>query len=545
MLPTNGQYRNTYISENALMPSQAYSYFRESEWNILRGYRTQIDGMDPADVEGNMQVMGDWFRDIGFKVEFHKTEYNTTNLYAIWHAPRADGTEAMVLGASYFQSDELFNIGGLSLLFSLSRFFHRWSIWSKNLIFIIPQDPGVSLRSWVDAYHNSLENYVGSIESAIMMDYASNSDNFEYVELYYDGLNGQLPNLDLVNVCVYVTEHEGPRISLQNIPREELRVNTYWARLKILLLGFKNLSLTGISKFKGQEAFSGWKIQSLTLKAIPDENGSGPFDITTFGRVPEAIFRSVNNLLEKFHQSFFFYFLLQTRNFVSIGTYLPSGGLIIASFILSFLDNIFNEFGSGSDKTFLVVDYLNDLGSALITSILGGFIVFEIGVYLPLPLAVVILIGASVAISTSSNFIKIKSNRQLKSLLRALSLGYIIFSFTSLVTLNFALTLSLSSLSIPLTFIKNNRKLNNLLLLVTNPFIQILVISQFEIIDDEASQLGNILVFFEKLISSWSNFGNHTWLVLTIGCFPSWLLMSYSNLLTIEEDDGIKEKKQK
>lgn len=41
-LPMAGQYRNTYISENALLPAQAHTYFRESEWNIVRGYREEI-----------------------------------------------------------------------------------------------------------------------------------------------------------------------------------------------------------------------------------------------------------------------------------------------------------------------------------------------------------------------------------------------------------------------------------------------------------------------------------------------------------------------
>ena len=45
-LPQDGNYRNVYISENALMPAQANSYFRESEWNIVRGYREEIGKME-------------------------------------------------------------------------------------------------------------------------------------------------------------------------------------------------------------------------------------------------------------------------------------------------------------------------------------------------------------------------------------------------------------------------------------------------------------------------------------------------------------------
>lgn len=45
-LPLDGQFRNTYISENALLPAQANTYFRESEWNIVRGYREEVHALE-------------------------------------------------------------------------------------------------------------------------------------------------------------------------------------------------------------------------------------------------------------------------------------------------------------------------------------------------------------------------------------------------------------------------------------------------------------------------------------------------------------------
>lgn len=52
------------------------------------------------------------------------------------------------------------------------------------------------------------------------------------------------------------------------------------------------------------------------------------------GRVIESTFRSLNNLLEHLHQSFFFYLLMQANRFVSIGTYLPSAMLVAVNFTL-------------------------------------------------------------------------------------------------------------------------------------------------------------------------------------------------------------------
>ena len=52
----------------------------------------------------------------------------------------------------------------------------------------------------------------------------------------------------------------------------------------------------------------------------------------TLGRLVESTFRSLNNLLEHLHQSFFFYLLMHARRFVSIGTYLPSAMLVAINF---------------------------------------------------------------------------------------------------------------------------------------------------------------------------------------------------------------------
>jgi len=46
------------------------------------------------------------------------------------------------------------------------------------------------------------------------------------------------------------------------------------------------------------------------------------------GRILEDIFRSLNNLLERFHQSYFFYLLPSSERFISIGLYMPAICLI-------------------------------------------------------------------------------------------------------------------------------------------------------------------------------------------------------------------------
>lgn len=45
--------------------------------------------------------------------------------------------------------------------------------------------------------------------------------------------------------------------------------------------------------------------------------------------VLEGIVRSLNNLLEPFHQSFFFYLLPESHRYVSIGLYMPPFGCLL------------------------------------------------------------------------------------------------------------------------------------------------------------------------------------------------------------------------
>ncbi|CCH44270.1 GPI transamidase component [Wickerhamomyces ciferrii] len=527
VLPLDGQYRGTYFSENALMPSQAYSYFRESEWNLLRGYRTQLKGFQIDELENNLQTMEIWLKDIGYKTHIQHSDKGS-NLYGIWHAPRGDDTEAIVLGAAYFNSDNIFNIGGLSLAISMARYFHRWNVWSKNIIIVIPENPNSALRSWVNAYHSDLDLTGGSIEGAIMLDYSSSSDNFEYIELFYEGINGQLPNLDLVNVAVSVSEHEGPRVSIQKTSQEELGRFDYWSRLRILVRGIIELSLAGLKPGHGNEAFSGWRIQSLTLKAHGE---SGPYDITTFGRIPEAIFRSINNLLEKFHQSFFFYFLLAPRKFVSIGTYLPSAALITSSYILSSLNHVLNS-------NFEIVHLLSFgvlSGGFFIGCISIGVLISQVFPLLPIEASygLILLFGI---ISISINFIKIPGSQELKIVLKSISLLYYGTVLSSLLVLNFALTFTIGICAFPLTLINDQQPTFKkiLLLLISNPFLLSILISQ-----DFENGLSELI---KGLIISWDEFNCHTWFIICIGWLPSWLGIVLS-LLINDDSRTLNEKK--
>lgn len=51
VLPLNDYSRNTYISENALLPGQVHTYFAGSEHNVFRAYRQEVWGLNEKSVE--------------------------------------------------------------------------------------------------------------------------------------------------------------------------------------------------------------------------------------------------------------------------------------------------------------------------------------------------------------------------------------------------------------------------------------------------------------------------------------------------------------
>ncbi|KAK1457896.1 hypothetical protein CCUS01_09545 [Colletotrichum cuscutae] len=260
--------------------------------------------------------------------------YTGENIYAILQAPRGDATEAIVLIAAWKTVDDKFNQNGLPLALTLARYFKRWSLWSKDIILVIPPDSRTGTQAWVDAYHdshdssrvNSLPLKSGALQGAIAIDYPQ-EDRFESIHIIYDGINGQLPNLDLINSVVNIAGGQmGMGTAIQEMWSHS---DKYRDRLLTMLRGMLN---QGLGHASGpHSSFIPYHVDAVTLQPF----GEGWHDEMGMGRLVEGTFRSLNNLLEHLHQSFFFYLLMQKERFVSIGTYLPSAMILAASFTIT------------------------------------------------------------------------------------------------------------------------------------------------------------------------------------------------------------------
>lgn len=340
MLPMNEYSRRTYISENALLPGQVHTYFGGSDQNVFRAYRHEVTALENstnAEVNDKLESI---FRGIGLKVgrqnyTYHSSgnTYSGENVYAILQAPRGDATEAIVLVAAWRNVKGEFNRNGVALALALTRYFKRWSLWSKDIILVIPPDSRSGTQAWADAYHDghdsskvaSLPIKSGALQGAVAIDYPQEG-RFEGVHVVYDGVNGQLPNLDLINSVVNIASGQmGMGSTIQEMWRHS---DKYPDRLKTMLRGMLN---QGLGHAAGpHSSFIPYHVDAITIQPI----GNGWHDEMGLGRLIEGTFRSLNNLLEHLHQSFFFYLLMHKERFVSIGTYLPSAMLIAANFTI-------------------------------------------------------------------------------------------------------------------------------------------------------------------------------------------------------------------
>lgn len=165
----------------------------------------------------------------------------------------------------------------------------------------------------------------GALQGALVVEYPFDH-RFESLHIVYDGVNGQLPNLDLFNTAVSIASGQmGIGASLQEMWDHD---DSYQMRLETILRGMVK---QGFGYATGaHSSFMPYHIDAITLQT----KGEGWQDEMALGRTVESLCRSLNNLLEHLHQSFFFYLLMQANRFVSIGTYLPSAMLIAVNFTI-------------------------------------------------------------------------------------------------------------------------------------------------------------------------------------------------------------------
>ncbi|KAF9165893.1 Glycosyl phosphatidyl inositol protein transamidase complex subunit [Actinomortierella ambigua] len=270
------------------------------------------------------------------------------NTYAVFNAPRADGTEALVLSAPWISKDNQLNTNGIALILSLAKNFRRHSHYARDTIFVITDGDSEGIQAWLRAYHGiertaqdnheeSLHVRSGAIQAALNLDFAGTGD-YNAIGIFFEGVNGGLPNLDLINTVNEIGVHRGWTVVLHDkiIPATDNLTRKYLNALHNMLYMMKYQASCHPSANHG--FFHKYMIDAITLYGVNQAEGSYyRFSVHQIGPLVEQVHRSLNNILEHLHQSFFFYLLSDITRYTSIGLYMPPVIILGVSFILKAL----------------------------------------------------------------------------------------------------------------------------------------------------------------------------------------------------------------
>ncbi|KAI8643787.1 Gaa1-like protein [Parasitella parasitica] len=338
ILPYDGYNKHTYISENALLPGQANLDYGFNDIRTAEEYRNRLIKIQDQDSETRARFIHQEFRHTGFVSAIQHFEVQGrepkkgVNAFAINRAPRSDGKEALILSASWKSRTGEYNTNGIASLLSLARLFKRNVYWAKDVILLVTDEGREGTQAWLDAYHGTdlFEAVVmprsGAVQGVVNLDFPGTQD-YETLGIFYEGVNGQLPNLDLINTIVAVATRTSPPIrttlhDIANNPFENYAYKAYLGSLNHMLQSMKYLVLGRPSSESG--LYLRYTIDAVTIHGIVGSQHLGQlFGFNRIGRLVESTFRSLNNLLEHFHQSFFFYLLPQPARYVSISQYMP------------------------------------------------------------------------------------------------------------------------------------------------------------------------------------------------------------------------------
>ncbi|KAK7867039.1 hypothetical protein R5R35_005680 [Gryllus longicercus] len=345
----------TYFSENALLPGLVESEYDED--HSAKKFLVELkdegsrypDSMPYSWLLAKFGQMGLETYTHNFTLEYPLgpgSQYRGKNVYAILRAPRGASTEAVVLSTPYRppSSAHPTTHPGIALLLSLAKFFRRQKYWAKDLIFLVTEHEQLGTQAWVEAYHQASSGHpgvlkhgdlparAGAIQAAVNLELRS--DRISHIDVKVEGLNGQLPNLDLVNLVHRLCAMESVRHTFKN--RDNANYADPWRQWSYSFRTMMSMVFTQATGMTNGNhgLFHRFGIEAVTLEGFERRTAGGPPMFYQMGRVVEGICRSLNNLLERFHQSFFFYLLSATDRYISIGAYMPSLGLMCGALLI-------------------------------------------------------------------------------------------------------------------------------------------------------------------------------------------------------------------
>ncbi|GFY67740.1 glycosylphosphatidylinositol anchor attachment 1 protein [Trichonephila inaurata madagascariensis] len=562
----------TYFSENALLPGLVVREFnpRSSLSRLLEALKEEASAhpsqIPSAWIQGHFRQLGLDVYQNNFTVQYpfgSKPVYRGNNLYAVLRAPKVASTEAIVITTPYRDYDSIHDntLASIALMIELAQTFRKHAYWSKDIIFLVTEHENIGFQAWLDAYHDvSTSDYImseklqstsGLIQGVINLELSD--FYFSHVDIKIEGLHGQLPNLDLFNLAVELCIREEIPTSFQSqfnyFPSKVLTWKS-WLHNYITMSRMILLQATGLPS-AGHGLFHRFGIQALTVKSIHEKRSNkDSVTLIQMGRVIEGTVRSLNNLLEKFHQSFFFYLLPSARSYVSIGLYIPPFALIALPVLIKALYLYLNIQASESNTqicprgssinywiacdifTLNIFFGLTMLFSPMYLTYLREYVSFPTEDLLYFTQIILLFTWFLFVYCFNAHYTAAEIEFSFKMCTVLLMLGGFLFTL-ALVNISFALILALFFVPISITLGHKGRCsfLQHFYLLCINPFVftYFIVVCQSYVNDHKALWWNHLLRAVEghkKLIlftvEDMYLFGNWNYKIMTLIILPLW-----------------------
>ncbi|KAF8308107.1 Gaa1-like protein [Clavulina sp. PMI_390] len=377
LIPTSLFVKEVWVDENALQPNSVNTHWDWPNVHKADYYLETMESMRDRNATRDelTAFIMDEFRRIGlpsatqsYEIIDPSQSHQGTNVYAYLSAPRATAAEAIIVSASWqsmvFEDQakglRRVNWRAIAMLLAVARQYKAHSYWAKDLIFVISDGYLDGMHAFLSSYHGATDSPGlrvdplmpiprGVVWAALCLDYSGHS--FSELGIFYEGANGRLPNQDLINSLSTIGRWTAniPIILYDRHPDEvaariigafpdafpwNLLKNTQgslkweWLRKYITRSAhvLRHVGYQASGTPSGVHGlFHQYRIDAVTLFAVP---AHGPHGFYALGKMLESSMRTINNLLERLHASFFFYLFTSPDEFIVIGMYLPSAVLI-------------------------------------------------------------------------------------------------------------------------------------------------------------------------------------------------------------------------
>ncbi|KAK5860054.1 hypothetical protein PBY51_021558 [Eleginops maclovinus] len=188
----------TYMSENAMGSTMVEEHFPAGERALATGrefaaHKKKAGGMPVDWLVKTMQSRG---------LEVFTQRFSRTLPF-----PDENKERYMVKGTNVYGILGPLELPAVGLLLGLAQYFRNQVFWAKDIIFLVNEHDLIGMQAWLEGYHHTnttgmdwspLQGRGGSIQAALSLELSS--DVITSLDLVLEGLNGQLPNLDLANL---------------------------------------------------------------------------------------------------------------------------------------------------------------------------------------------------------------------------------------------------------------------------------------------------------------------------------------------------------